>query len=204
MTIIALVASIAASAQYYAFPQNNSVTLRATPSTAGKKLGTLYSNSAPVLVVGEPDYEAKWIKVIYNGKEAYLAADYTGTIMQEAFPEQFFGKDIESEDAWDKTRFSGTLCVTKLDNTHALITMEWMRMDPKTTRSLPAENWSYIGKIEDGKVTATHQLPEGYVDPESKLADLMTEASLLEDAIPVLIDEFNGNIEFSGARFTMW
>lgn len=198
----ALICTVCASAQYYAYPQGKSMNVRATPSTAGKKLGTVYSVGAPLLIVGEPDYEAKWLKVIYAGKEAYVAADYAAIQAQEPYPAYLFGKDLESEEAWDKTRFSGNLTVSKLDATHALIVMEWMRMDPKSGRTLPAETWSYIGSISDGKINATHQLT-GYVDPETPLTELMKDASELDAEIPVLLDEYRNAILFNGAIFSL-
>ncbi len=198
----AAVTCLAGFAQWYAYPTGKSVNVRATPTTSGKKLGTLHKFNGVIPVVGEPDFNSKWIKVQYDGQTGYISSDYSTTIMHEPVSEHVYGKALESIEAMDEVRHTGDLTITKKDASDVVISMGWMRNDPETGRVLPYEGQLFLGKITDGKVTATHLLDYG-TDPELPLDELQKVADPLDTPIPVLPYEFENSIIFNGGVFSM-
>lgn len=202
LLLAAAATCLAGFAQNFAYPSGQSVNVRATPSSSGKKLGTLYKSEGAIPVVGELDSSSKWTKVQYNGQTGYISTDYSIAIMQEPVPENIYGKTLESMEALDEVRHTGDITITKKDASNVVISMGWMRNDPKTGQVLPYEGQLFLGKITDGKVMATHRLDYA-ADPELPLNELQKMAETLDNPVPVLINEFDSTLIFYGGVFSM-
>ena len=190
--VVALIASamnLSAQTQYV-MSNDGKVNLRSTPSKTGAKAGTL---AAGELLPCLEELDG-WYKVAYNGKEAYVSQTVTSTC-DAVIPSSIFKKDLESSQPMDKIRFSGTIRITPVDQTHVLIYTEWMR------ENLPAESQSYLGKIKDGTITATHQVGT-YVDEEASLSAILDEMTKLDNPIPMGFDEFGNTIYFDGGLYS--
>ena len=183
------IVGIAAQSQYV-LPIDGNVNLRTAASKTAAKAGTLTaSDLLPCLE--ELD---GWYKVNYDGKDAFVSMSVARTC-DAIVPEEIFGKDLGSAKAWDKTRHQGLIKITRIDQDHAFIQMEWMRVN------LPAESYSYIATVKDGKITATHSSGV-WVDPDRPLNEILNDLYPLEKQIPVGFDEFNNTIFFNGAEFS--
>jgi len=95
----------------------------------------------------------------------------------------------------DKIRFQGSINIEPVGPAHALINVNWMRMN------LPAEDTYYLAEIKDGRIVATH---EGvtYVDSSEPLSEIKEKLSQLDSPIPVGFDEFNNTIFFKGTEYS--
>ena len=174
----------------YVSSTKGNVNIRTAPSTGAAKAGTLSANDL-VPYLGEVD---GWYKIDFNGKEAYVSQSVASTCEAD-IPAEMFGKDLDSSEPWDKTRHQGTIRIDKIDDTHAFIYMEWMRVNA------PAESYSYVAELNDGKVIATYGCGI-YVDKDMPLKEILGEMSQLEKKIPVGFDEFNNTLYFNGAVFS--
>ena len=182
----------AATAQsMYATSMEGNVNVRSLPTTSATKVGTLTeSDLMPVL-----DEFDGWYKIDFNGEDAYVSQSVATTCDAE-IPAGMFGKDITSSEPWDKIRHQGTIHLNKIDDRHAVIHMDWMRVN------LPAESYTYVAEIKDGRVVATHGSGT-YVDTERPLKEILEEmGDPLEKPIPVGYGEFNNTIYFNGAVFS--
>lgn len=188
--VLLSVCGMVAQSSYITSMKGN-INVRTAPSPTAQKIGSLSTSD----LVECLDVLDGWYKIVFNGKEAYVAqsvaANYDAVI-----PDEMFGKDIDSSAPWDKIRCQGTIRLEKIDNSHASIYMEWMRVN------LPAESFTYIADIKDGKVIATHGVGM-YVDTSRPLGEIMQEmGEPLKKPIPVGFDEFGNAIYFNGASFS--
>lgn len=174
----------------YVSSMKGNVNLRTAPSTTAAKAGTL-SKADLLPCLEEID---GWYKVDLDGKEAYVSQS-VATTCDAVIPEEMFKKDLTSNGPLDKTRFQGSINIEPIDRTHALITVNWMRVN------LPAEDTYYLAEIKDGRITATHG-GATYVDSSSPLASIKEELGQLDKPIPVGFDEFNNTIYFDGAEYS--
>lgn len=175
----------------YVSSMKGKVNVHSLPTTTATKVGTLTeSDLMPCL-----DEIDGWYKIDFNGKVAYVSQSVASTCDAE-IPAEMFGKDITSTGPWDKIRHQGTIRIDKIDGTHAAIHMEWMRVN------LPAESYTYIAEIKDGKVVAKYSSGI-YIDTDRPLKEIMEEmGEPLDKPIPVGYDEFNSTLYFNGAEFS--
>ncbi|MCM1483182.1 MAG: SH3 domain-containing protein [Muribaculaceae bacterium] len=190
-TLIVLSGMATAYAQsMYVMSMKGNVNLRTAPSTSAAKVGTL----TPADLLPCTEELDGWYKVDYNGKEAYVSQSVAATC-DAVIPEGMFGKDLESSKPWDKIRHQGSLTIKKIDNEHAVIYMDWMRIN------MPAESYTYIATIKDGKVIATHY-GHAWVDTEMPMSEILADMLPLEENVPVGYNEFNNTLYFEGAEFS--
>lgn len=173
----------------YVSSMKGNVNVRTAPSMTAPKVGSI----SPADLVPCIDELDGWYKIDFNGKEAYVSQSVASTC-DAVIPDEMFGKDIESSEPWDKVRHHGMISLTKYDNSHVLISMEWMRVN------LPAESLNYLATLKDGKVVATHLI--SYADASTPFSEIMESASVLDKPIPVGYGEFNNSIYFNGAEFS--
>lgn len=167
------------------------VNVRTAPSTTAQKVGSL-STSDLVPCLEELD---GWYKVDLNGKVGFVSQS-VATTCDAVIPAEMFGKDITSSQPWDKIRHQGTIRLDKIDDKHAAIHMDWMRVN------LPAESCTYIAEIKDGKVIAIYGTGT-WVDIERPLKEILEDmGEPLEKAIPIGFNEFGNTIYFNGAVFS--
>lgn len=186
--IVFSICGVQAQSMYVSSMKGN-VNVRTAPSTTAPKVGSI-SSADLVPCIEELN---GWYKIDFNGKEAYVSQS-VATTCDAVIPEEMFGKDIESSEPWDKIRHQGMIRLTKYDNNHVLISMEWMRVN------LPAESLNYLATLKDGKVVATHLI--SYADESTPMSEIMESASALDKPIPVGYGEFNSSIYFNGAEFS--
>ncbi len=192
---VGLISVMYASAQsQYAFTDKATVNLRQTPSTTGAKVGSLTKGLMIPLV--EADWESGWYKVMFNGKEAYVAQSVSN-ICDAEIPRDMLGKTLESTAPADKIRFQGDITIRPVGKTHAVIEVTWMRTN------LPAETWNWLADVNaDGTIVATHQLMTPYVDTDQPIEKIMEDADKLDSTIPVGFGEFNNTLYFNGWVFS--
>lgn len=183
---------VGASAQsMYVKSQNGNVNVRTAPSASAQKVGSLTPADLALCV----DNLDGWYKIDFNGKEAYVAQSVTATC-DAVIPAEMFGKDIQSSKPWDKIRHQGTIRLDKIDDKHAAIHMDWMRVN------LPAESTTYIADIKDGRIIVTHGTGM-WIDTDKPLKKIMEEmGEPLSKPIPVGFDEFGNTLYFNGATFS--
>lgn len=198
LTFLALVVTVLccnAQAMYVASTKGN-VNLRSAPSTTAAKVGQMTEADLLPYIDMVGDGENGWYKVDNNGKEAYVSVSVSTTVDAE-IPDEMFGKSIDSDKPWDKIRHQGSIQISKIDDNHAIISMDWMRVN------LPAESYYYLASLKDGKVVATHQIL-GYADKDTPMAEIMENADDLDKPIPVGFEEFNCSLIFEGLTFSMY
>lgn len=178
---------------YVTSTTNGNVNLRTSPSKNAPKAGTMAASDLLPCLEEIGDYDNGWYKVDYNGKPAYVS-NTVSTTVNAVIPEEMFGKSLESTMPWDKIRHKGFIELTKIDNGHAIIGMDWMRVN------LPAESIYYLATIKDGKVVATHQIE--YTESSTPVSEIMKNASALDKPIPVGYDEFQNSLYFDGLEFS--
>ena len=189
-TFLFVMSSASAQSTYVTSMKGN-VNVRTAPSTTAQKAGSL-STSDLVPCIEELD---GWYKIDFNGKDAYVAQS-VATTCDAVIPDEMFGKDIESSEPWDKIHHQGTIRLDKIDQKHAAIHMEWMRVN------LPAESSTYMSEIRDGKVVATHCVST-WIDTDRPVKEILEDmGEPLEKTIPVGFNEFDNTIYFNGAVFS--
>lgn len=179
-----------AQSQYVVSSGKGSVNLRTAPSTTAAKAGTLTKSDLFPLVEALDG----WYKISYNGKDAYVSQSVS-TTCDAAIPEEMYNKSLGSNGPLDKIRFQGDITIERVDKTHALITVNWMRVN------LPAETQYFLADVKEGQITATHG-GVSYVEASSPVASIKNELSELEKPIPVGFEEFNNTIIFNGAEYS--
>lgn len=181
-----------ASAQsMYVSSMKGNVNVRTAPSKTAPKAGSI-STADLVPCIEEVD---GWYKIDLNGKEAYVSQSVAATC-EAVVPDEMFGKSLESSEPWDKIRHHGFFSLEKIDNNHAAIHMDWMRVN------LPAESSTYIAEIKDGKVIATYGVGT-HVDTKRPLKEILEEmGEPLAKPIPLGYDEFGNTLYFNGAKFS--
>lgn len=174
----------------YVSSMKGNVNLRTAPSTTAAKAGTL-SKAELLPCLEELD---GWYKVDINGKEAYVSQS-VATTCDAVIPKEMFKKTLTSNEPLDKIRFQGSINIEPVGPAHALINVNWMRMN------LPAEDTYYLAEIKDGRIVATH---EGvtYVDSSEPLSEIKEKLSQLDSPIPVGFDEFNNTIFFKETEYS--
>jgi uncharacterized protein YgiM (DUF1202 family) len=182
--------NVASAQSMYVTPMKGNVNVRTAPATSAAKAGTLTESDLMPLL----DEADGWYKIDFNGKEAYVSQS-VASICEAIVPSEIFGKDLASSEPWDKIRHQGTIRIDKIDKDHAFIYMEWMRVN------LPAESYSYMAELKDGKVLATYGCGI-YIDSDRPLNEILEEMSKLDKTIPVGYDEFNNTLYFNGAVFS--
>jgi len=188
--VLAAVVGAAAQSQYVSSMKGN-VNLRTAPSTSAAKAGTM---TAADLLPCLEELDG-WYKVDFNGKPVFVSQS-VATTCDAVVPEEMFGKDLTSSRPWDKIRHQGSIRIDKIDSNHVFIHMDWMRVN------LPAESWSYLATLKDGRIIATHSSGM-WVDSEDRpLKDILEEVSPLDKPVPVGYGEFNNTIYFNGAEFS--
>lgn len=191
LTTIFAMSSASAQSTYVSSMKGN-VNVRTTPSTTAQKVGSL-STSDLVPCIEELD---GWYKIDFYGKPAYVSQSVVSTC-DAVIPEEMFGKDIESSEPLDKVRHHGFFGMEKIDDSHAAIHMEWMRVN------LPAESSTYIAEIKDGKVIATYGVGIYVVTDGRSIKEIIEEmGEPLAKPIPVGFNEFDNTIYFNGAVFS--
>lgn len=197
IVIIAVMAVATCNAQtMYVASQKGNVNLRTAPSTTAAKAGTMSASDLLPCLDEVGDYETGWYKVDFNGKDAYVSKTVSTTV-DAVIPNEIFGKPIDSTKPWDKIRHQGSIELNKLGKNHAIISMEWMRIN------LPAESHYYLATVKDGKVIATHAIM-GYADSSTPMNEIMENASELDKQIPVGYGEFNDTLFFNGLEFSQY
>ncbi len=191
LTVATLTVAVAFAQSQYVFTTKSSVNLRKAASTASAKAGTL-TKGEMLPLVEETD---GWYKVDVNGAPAFVSQS-VASVCDANVPAEMFGKTLGSSEPWDKIRFEGSITITPVGKDHAVINMEWMRVN------LPAESWNYMATVKDGKVVATHNLGMSWIDPDQPYETLMEEAEPLAIPLPVGFDEFNNTLYFNGAVFS--
>lgn len=174
----------------YVLSSNGNVNLRVSPTTSAAKAGTL-SRFSPVPLVEELD---GWYKVEAEGKTAYVSQSVTN-VCDALVPKEIYGKNLTSTDALDKIRFQGDITIEAVDNSHALITVNWMRLN------LPAETEYFLADVKEGRITATHS-GISYVDCSSSPSSIREELFELDHPLPVGFDEFNTTVYFNGGSYS--
>ncbi len=174
----------------YVSPMKGNVNLRTEPSTTAAKAGTL-SKAELLPLLEELD---GWYKMDINGKEAYVSQSVT-TTYDAVIPKEMFRKNLTSNEPLDKIRFKGSINIEHVDPAHALINVNWMRVN------LPAEDSFYLAEIKDGMIVATYG-GATYVESSEPLSEIKEKLSLLDSPIPVGFNEFNNTIFFKGSEYS--
>ena len=196
VTVVSALACYAQS-QYVSSTKGN-VNLRTSPSTTAPKAGTLAAADLATLIeeVEAPNgnWDDGWYKVDVNGTQAYVSRKVATTV-EATIPKEMYNKMIDSNEGADKIRFQGYIEIVPVDKAHAIININWMRVN------LPAEEYCYIADIKDGKIIATHR-KYGSSDASEGLSAIMEAATKLDKPIPVGFSEFNNTLLFNGIEYS--
>lgn len=195
-TLSLIMPFLAFSQTYYAFTEKSSVNLRANPSTNSAKVGSI--KKGEMIAIEDTD-DFNWYKTEYNNQTAYVYAQLV-EVCDAVIPTSLYNTEISSVKAWDRIRVEGTIQITPISSSHAIITMGWMRVN------LPYETWNYLAEIKGGRITATHQLSPFFLYEGQTLEDILKDdsASILSKQIPMGYREFKGTIFFNDATFSLY
>ena len=151
----------------YVSPMKGNVNLRTEPSTTAAKART-FSKAELLPLLEELD---GWYKVDNNGTEAYVSQS-VATTYDAVIPKEMFRKNLTSNKPLDKIRFQGSINIEPVDRAHALINVNWMRVN------LPAEDSYYLAEIKDGMIVATHG-GATYLESSEPLSEIKENSSCL-------------------------
>ncbi len=176
--------------EQYVYSTKGNVNIRTAASASAAKGGTLKKGEMFPLM----EATNGWYKINVNGKPMYISQS-VATICDAVIPTEMFNKSIDSNKGADKIRFQGSIEISPIDKTHALINITWMRVN------LPAESYCYIANVKGGRIIATHRRFE-WGDASEGLKSLMENADKLDTPKPVGFDEWNNTLIFDGILYS--